>query len=128
MLAVISCGGVVGALARYGVGKAFPHQPGEMPWATLGVNATGCLAMGVLMALISEVWTGQRLLRPFLGVGVLGGCTTFSTHVVDLQQAIAVGRPHLAFAYLALTVLAAMAGVLAGSALTRRLVRAVKPA
>lgn len=124
VLAAISCGGVVGALARYGLSEAFPHEPGRMPWATLGVNASGCLVMGVLMVLISDVWPGQRLLRPFLGVGVLGGYTTFSTHVVDFQQAVAAGRPQLGLAYLGLTLVSAMVAVFAGSVLTRAALQA----
>ena len=43
------------------------------------VNTSGCLLIGVLMVLIVEARQGHRLVRPFLGVGVLGGYTTFST-------------------------------------------------
>ena len=38
VLAVISAGGVLGALARYGLGVAFPAGPGRFPWATFGIN------------------------------------------------------------------------------------------
>lgn len=124
VLAAIASGGVLGALARNGLTAIFPHEPGGMPWATLGVNASGCLVMGVLMVLISDVWPGQRLLRPFLGVGVLGGYTTFSTYAVDIQQAIAAGSPHVALAYLGATVVVAMVAVLAGSVLMRALLQA----
>lgn len=121
VLAAISCGGALGALARYRLGAAFPHPPGGMPWATLGVNATGCLLIGVLMVVITDAVPGQRLLRPFLGVGVLGGYTTFATYTVDIQQALAAGFARVAFAYLGLTVLLAMACVGAGAGLTRGL-------
>jgi CrcB protein len=78
VLGSIAVGGVVGSLARYGLGVIFPRDPGEWPWATWGINTAGCLLIGVLMVLLSDMGTGHRLLRPFLGVGVLGGFTTFS--------------------------------------------------
>lgn len=124
VLVAIACGGALGALARNGLNSLFPHEPGGMPWATLGVNASGCLLMGVLMVLISDVWPGQRLLRPFLGVGVLGGYTTFSTCVVDVQQAVAAGKPQVALIYLGSTVLVAMLAVFAGSVLMTALLKA----
>lgn len=119
VLGTISAGGVLGALARYGLDEAFPHRPGEWPWATWSINVGGCLLIGVLMVLISEVSTGQRLLRPFLGVGVLGGFTTFSTAIVDVQQLVGVGAAGAGLTYLVGTVVAALVAVIAGSALTR---------
>ncbi|WP_027928938.1 fluoride efflux transporter FluC [Amycolatopsis thermoflava] len=120
VLAVISAGGVLGALARYGLQQAFPHRAEQFGFATFGINAAGCLLIGVLMALITELWPGRRLLRPFLGVGVLGGFTTFSTYVVDIQQALAAGAARTALAYLAATVLAALLAVWTGATLTAR--------
>ncbi|MEU9889012.1 CrcB family protein [Sphaerisporangium sp. NPDC051011] len=119
----VSAGGVLGALARYGLSLALPHARGAFPWATFLTNVSGCLLIGVLMVLAGEVWAGRRLLRPFLGVGVLGGYTTFSTSVVDVHQAVAAGAPGTALAYLGATVTGALAGVWAGSALTARLLR-----
>lgn len=63
--------------------------------------------------------------RPFLGVGVLGGFTTFSTYAVDVQQAIVVGAPGTALAYLAATVLGALVAVAVGDAVTAGLLRQV---
>jgi CrcB protein len=119
VLAVISAGGVAGALARYGLGEAFPHTAEEFAWATFGINVSGCLLIGVLMVLVSDVWPTRRLLRPFLGTGVLGGYTTFSTYIVDIQQLLAAGAARTALAYLAGTLLAALAAVYTGSTLTR---------
>ncbi|WP_431908910.1 FluC/FEX family fluoride channel [Amycolatopsis thermoflava] len=123
VLTAISAGGVLGALARYGFQQVFPHGPGEFAWATFGINVSGCLLIGVLMALITERWPGRRLVRPFLGVGVLGGFTTFSTYVVDIQQALAAGAARTALAYLFATVLAALLGVWTGATLTFRALR-----
>jgi len=119
VLAVISGGGVLGALARYGLSAAFPHGPTGFPWATFAINVSGCLLIGILMVLITDVWPSQRLIRPFLGTGVLGGYTTFSTAIVDVQHLLGVGAAGTALAYLAGTVIAALAAVYTGSTLTQ---------
>jgi CrcB protein len=119
VLAAISCGGVLGALARYGLGEAFPHWP----WTTLLINVTGCLLIGVLMVLVAEVWPARRLLRPFLGTGFLGGYTTFSTYVVDVQRLVSTGRAAVAVAYLGGTLLSALLAVYLGTVTTRWLLR-----
>ncbi len=122
-LGAISAGGVLGALARYGLSTAFPYRPGEFPWPVFWVNVTGCLLIGVLMVLITGPRPAHRLLRPFLGVGVLGGFTTFSTYAVDVQKAVEHGAPRIGLAYLVLTLAAALASALAGVRMTRALVR-----
>jgi CrcB protein len=119
VLGVISAGGVLGALARYGLALAWPHRIGQFPWATFVTNVSGCLLIGALMVLITEVWSAHRLLRPFLGVGVLGGYTTFSTYTVDIQQLVAAGAARTGLLYLAGTLLAALAAVYAGITATR---------
>jgi CrcB protein len=123
VIATISAGGVLGAVARYAVSAAWPHRPDGFAWSTWSINVSGCLLIGVLMVLISEVWVGHRLLRPFLGVGVLGGYTTFSTSIVDVQQAAAHGAAGVAFVYLGATLLGAMLAVWVGSAVTAWAIR-----
>jgi CrcB protein len=103
VLAVISIGGVIGAEARYGLGLLVTHRPTGFPVSTLIINASGALLLGALMAYL----TARRLpalTRPFVGVGIIGGYTTFSTFAVD-----AVGLAHrhhvgLALAYVVSTV------------------------
>ena len=119
VLAVISVGGVVGAVTRYGLGETFPHAAGQFAWATFGINVSGCLLIGVLMVLVTNVWPTRRLLRPFLGTGLLGGYTTFSTYIVDIQQLLAAGAARTALAYLAGTLLMTLAAVYTGTTLTR---------
>ena len=80
---------------------------------------TGCLLIGALMVLVTDVWPTQRLLRPLLGTGVLGGYTTFSTYIVDAQHLLAAGAARTALAYLAGTLLAALAAVQIGVTLTQ---------
>ncbi|SCE89155.1 fluoride efflux transporter FluC [Micromonospora saelicesensis] len=123
VLAAIAAGGVLGALARAGLQHAVPHPPTGFPWATFTINTSGCLLIGVLMAVLGHLDGGPPLARPFLGVGVLGGFTTFSTYAVDVQQAIVVGAPGTALAYLAATVVGALVAVAVGDAVTAGLLR-----
>jgi CrcB protein len=123
VLGAIALGGVVGAEARYGVGLVLPHVSGGWPWATLLINVSGCLLIGVLMVVITELVEPHRLARPFLGVGILGGYTTFSTYTVDvLAQAIA-GHPGAAMGYLAVTPLVAVLACVVGAVATRLVAR-----
>ncbi|MFC7728082.1 fluoride efflux transporter FluC [Actinomadura keratinilytica] len=124
-LAAVSAGGAAGAVARHGLTAAFPHAPGGFAWATFGVNTAGCLLIGVLMVAITEIRQAHPLVRPFLGVGVLGGFTTFSAYAVDVQQALQTGAPRTALLYLAATPAAALAAVFTGVRLTRTLARAL---
>lgn len=120
VVAAVSLGGGLGALARYGAGLAVPAVAGRFPWATFGVNVLGCLLIGVLMVLVTEVRPAHRLVRPFLGVGVLGGFTTFSTYAVEVRELLP-GSLGTAAAYFLGTLVAAMLAVTAGVWLTRRL-------
>jgi CrcB protein len=119
VLAVIAAGGALGALGRYGLATAWPHTPGQIPWATFVTNVSGCFLIGILMVVITEVWSAHRLIRPFLGVGVLGGFTTFSTYAGEIQQLVAAGAARTGLLYLAGTAVAALAAVYTGIMLTR---------
>lgn len=119
VVGAVAAGGVLGAEARFGLGIALPHGAGGWPWSTLLINVSGCLLIGVLMVTIMELTSPHRLIRPFLGVGVLGGYTTFSTYSVEFLQLLDTGRAGAALAYLVLTPLATLAAVWAGAAATR---------
>ncbi|MEU1709914.1 CrcB family protein [Streptomyces sp. NPDC005706] len=121
VVAVVAAGGALGATARYALTLARPAPPGGFPWATFWTNVTGCAVIGVFMVLITDVWAAHRLVRPFFGTGVLGGYTTFSTYAVDIQKLADGGHPRTALAYLAVTLLAALAAVWAASAAARAL-------
>lgn len=121
---VIAAGGAIGAIARYGMAVWFPNAGGSFPWATFCTNIAGCLAIGVLVVLLTEVASApHRLLRPFLGVGILGGFTTFSTFSVDIHQLLRADAAIVALTYMGGTVMAALLAVELGIAVTRRAVR-----
>jgi fluoride exporter len=119
VLGSIALGGIIGAEARYGMSVWLPHRAGQWPEAIWLVNISGCFLIGVLMVVITELTSPHRLVRPFLGVGILGGYTTFSTAMVEVQELALAGRGGLALGYLAATVLAALAATFLGVTLTR---------
>ncbi|MFI5731209.1 fluoride efflux transporter FluC [Kribbella sp. NPDC051587] len=121
VLGVVALGGIIGSLARYGLATAIPHAAGGFPWATFVTNVVGCLAIGILFARLTP--PSHPLLRPFLGTGILGGFTTFSTYAVDTEKLLhAQMHAHLviAFAYYFGTVAAALLAATLGEYLGRR--------
>jgi CrcB protein len=121
VLAVIAAGGVLGAEARYLTGVLLPPAGDAWPWSTLLINVSGCVLIGVLMVVITELLYAHRLVRPFLGVGVLGGYTTFSTVTVEALTLMTAGRPGAAVGYLVATPTLAVLGCAVGVVVTRLL-------
>lgn len=117
VLLTVSAGGVLGALSRYGLGEAFPHVPGQWPWAVLLINVSGGLAIGALMAWLDAAPAPSPLVRPFLATGVLGGFTTLSAASLDGYQLIDGGRPGAAAAYLVITAGGALLATVVGGLL-----------
>jgi fluoride exporter len=120
LLGVIAAGGVLGAEARFALERAFPAPAGGWPVATWVINVAGSLLIGVLMVVVTEVVTPHRLVRPFLGVGILGGFTTFSTAMVEVVALLRDGALLLGFGYLVGTAVSALLAVALGAVVTRR--------
>jgi len=131
VLLVIALGGAIGSVARFGVGVLLPHDNGSFAWSTFLVNVTGGFLLGVLMVFVADVWSPSRYVRAFLGVGVLGGFTTFSTYLLDTRSIVADGRPVEALAYLfgtlAVVLLAVWLGLVTGRAVTAPALRHTAP-
>jgi CrcB protein len=119
VLAAISLGGALGTLARYLISQAVHASPGRFPWATFLINLSGCFALGLLMVLILDVWPPNRYVRPFLGIGFLGGYTTFSTFAVELRNLAAHGSWAIAVAYALGSLLGGLTAVWCGMTLAR---------
>ncbi|WP_141015496.1 fluoride efflux transporter FluC [Nocardioides sambongensis] len=116
LLGLIAVGGAVGATGRWALGEAWGST--DLPWPVLVANTAGCLALGVLMALLLALApagsrSAQRV-RALVGVGMLGGFTTFSTAMLDIHRLLADGRQPAAMAVAVLGLLAALAAVLIG--------------
>lgn len=118
-LLAIYFGGVVGALLRVGLAELAATGPGQWPWATFAVNMVGTLLLGYFFARLRDrPAEGPR--HPFLGAGLCGTLTTFSTLQLELYGMVDGGRPALAAAYCAATVAAGYLFLRLGIAIERR--------
>ena len=79
---------VSGVSRRYGVSLTAPVQPGGWPWATFAINVTGSLLIGVLGGWLATRGDLGEQWRLFLGVGILGGFTTFSAFSLETMRLI----------------------------------------
>ncbi|HWL99944.1 MAG TPA: CrcB family protein [Nocardioidaceae bacterium] len=122
VLVAVALGGVLGGCARYGVDLLVPASAG-FPWATFVVNVAGAACLGLLLVLVLELWQPTRYVRPFLGVGLLGSMTTFSTWMVETDRLIASGAPLVATAYVLASVAAGLAATVLGMTTGRLVVR-----
>ena len=117
----VAAGGALGAMARWGVDVAVDAGGYHALWATLIVNVVGCLLMGLLVSYVLSHPARHGLWRPFLGVGVLGGFTTFSAFAVDTVLLMRDGSAVWAFTYLLVSVAGSLASVWAGFVVGRAL-------
>jgi fluoride exporter len=118
-LAAIFLGGAIGALARYGLARALPHDPGSWPWATFWVNVAGALALGYFTTRLQERLPPTAYRRPLLGTGFCGALTTFSTMQIELLQMLDDGRSGLAAGYAAASIAAGLLAIAAATNLVR---------
>jgi fluoride exporter len=119
-LAAIFLGGVIGALLRLGLVEALPPVPGEWPSATFVANVVGALALGYFTTRLQERLPLSAYRRPFLGTGLCGALTTFSTMQLELLEMLDHGEGGLAAGYAAASVTAGLLGVAATANLVRR--------
>jgi len=118
----VALGGAAGAWARYTSGVMLGRMgasTAHFPWSTLAVNVLGSLLMGVLAGWLARHGTGGETWRLLLGVGVLGGFTTFSAFSLELALMIERGTLGAAALYVSVSVLAGVGALFAGLALMR---------
>jgi len=114
----VALGGAIGSLLRYQTGRGMTRWLGAevvttFPWATLTVNVVGSLAMGLLAGWLARYGQGGEQWRLFLGVGVLGGFTTFSAFSLEMMVLIE-RQPAQGFVYAAVSVLAGLSALYIG--------------
>ncbi|MET0179055.1 MAG: fluoride efflux transporter CrcB [Novosphingobium sp.] len=117
--ALVALGGGTGAVLRYQLGRGLTHWLGAaavtaFPWATLVVNIVGSLAMGLLAGAVSRLGTSGDTWRLLVGVGLLGGFTTFSAFSLEMMMLIERGQGALAVTYAAVSVLGGLSGLYIG--------------
>lgn len=112
----VGVGGFLGATLRYALSMAAARLGGAWPLGTLLVNVLGCLAGGVLLFAVEQQALSPRA-RAFLGVGLLGALTTFSTFGVETLVLARSSGMGAALGNVALQLVLGLGGVAAGHAL-----------
>jgi CrcB protein len=119
--AIVAIGGGVGAMLRYHAGRAVTAFAGPntvFPWGTFLINVSGSLLMGVLAGWLAR-HDGSESLRLLLGVGVLGGFTTFSAFSLETAMLMQRGLYGLAGFYALGSLLGGVAGLFLGLSMMR---------
>ncbi|WEK48118.1 MAG: fluoride efflux transporter CrcB [Candidatus Andeanibacterium colombiense] len=116
---LVAVGGAIGSVLRYQTGRLLtmllgPATVTAFPWATLAVNILGSLVMGGLAGFLARHGGAGEHWRLFVGVGILGGFTTFSSFSLETMMLIERGQPSLAFIYAAVSLLAGLTALYAG--------------
>lgn len=118
---LVGLGGAVGAMARYCVGALALRLAGPgWPWGTLAVNVIGGLLMGLLAGVLAARGPGGEPVRLLLGVGVLGGFTTFSAFSLEVALMIERREWLSAGAYVTASVIVSVVALVVGLWLARR--------
>ena len=118
---LVMIGGAVGSAGRYGVGILTLRALGpNYPWGTLAVNVIGGFLMGLLAGLLARTG-GSEHTRVLIGVGVLGGFTTFSAFSLDTVTMIERGQWGVAAGYALVSVIGSVIALFGGLYLVRAL-------
>lgn len=119
-LFLVMLGGALGSGARHLTSKLTLAWLGpNYPWGTLAVNLIGGFLMGALAGALARIGQGGEQWRLLIGVGVLGGYTTFSAFTLDLMNMIERGDWGMGLGYILASVLGSAIALFAGLSLFR---------
>jgi CrcB protein len=119
-LVAIFTGGLIGAIARAGLVEMLPQQPSQWPWPTFIANLVGAFLLGYFTTRLQERLPLSAYRRPFLGTGLCGALTTFSTMQLELLRMLDGEHFILAAAYAGVSVVAGFLAVALATNLVRR--------
>ncbi|WP_236122136.1 FluC/FEX family fluoride channel [Cellulomonas palmilytica] len=126
LIGLVLVGGALGTSARFALEHALA-RPAGWPWVTFAINVVGSCALGLLLGGLAGRGADEgprRAVRLGCGTGVLGGFTTYSTFVLEVQRLGDDGERLLAVAYplasVVVGVLAAVLGLVLADRLHRR--------
>lgn len=118
--AAISAGGLLGANARYEIGRRITDWAGGgFPWGTLLINLAGSFVLGLYLTVITERCHGRATTRLFFATGFLGAFTTFSTFSYETVDLVRDGKLGLALSYVAASLVLGLAAAIAGTTAAR---------
>lgn len=118
--AAIFGGGFAGAIARAALGELAPVARGDWPWTTLEVNLLGAFLLGYFVTRLQERLPTSRSRRSFVGTGLCGAFTTFSTLQLELLRMLDAGRWVLAVVYATVSVVGGLSAMLTATHIVRR--------
>jgi len=110
-LALVACGGLCGALTRYGIGVVVAG-----PLGTLLANVVGSVLLGATTADVPILREISERVRLLVATGFLSSLTTYSTFAAETASA----GLQMATAYVAATYCLGFAGVVVGRVLAAR--------
>jgi CrcB protein len=119
-LAAIFIGGFIGTIARAALAQSLAEPTDRWPWATFIVNIAGAFLLGFFVTRLQERLPPSMYRRAFLGAGICGALTTFSTMMVELLKMIEGAHWALTGGYAAASILTGMAAVFVSTKLVRR--------
>jgi CrcB protein len=119
-LAAVFVGGFIGAIARVGLIEAFPVRPGQWPWPTFAANMAAAVMLGYFVTRLQERLPPTRYRRSFLGTGLCGALSTFSTMMVELLAMLDRDDWLLAAGYTAASITGGLVLVFAATKAVRR--------
>jgi CrcB protein len=90
----VAAGGALGSCARYAIALAAARRLGiAFPYGTFFVNVTGSFLLGFIATLVAmRAIPHADAVRLVVGVGFLGGYTTFSTYEFESNALLADGQ------------------------------------
>jgi CrcB protein len=111
---LVIVGGMVGAPLRYLTDRAVQTRHDTVfPWGTFAVNVVGCLILGLLTGAVAAGAAGSPL-QLFLGTGLCGALTTYSTFSYETLRLTETGAGFYAAANVLMSVTAGLGAAFAG--------------
>jgi CrcB protein len=110
---IVGLGAAIGAVLRYGMNRLFERWSQHFPMATLLINISGALILGILAGLQID-----QTMYLLLGTGVMGGYTTFSTMMFESFSLLKTNRKYFYlyfFSTYVVGLIASFVGVVIGS-------------
>jgi CrcB protein len=119
-LLAVFAGGAVGALLRALLGASVSVRDGGWPWPTFIANVVGAFALGYFTTRLLERLPPSEFRRPFLGTGICGGLSTFSTMQVETVRLVEAGAWPVAVGYTLASLAAGLVALHLATSLVRR--------